>query len=109
MEVDVTGQASLISQRRCELMTQIVLNVRRVVMDTRGRQSGREDAEENRAGCWEPIRAKGCNRVRVRRIAVKVVRIRRKGIHNAAVWKGLRATRRVVIAERRGHRQPWIS
>src|SRR5260370_33405440 len=106
MEVDVTGQASLISQRRCELMTQIVLNVRRVVTDTRGRQSGREDAEENRAGCWEPIRAKGCNRVRVRRIAVKVVRIRRKGIHNAAVWKRLRRARTRLTDAGRGHRQP---
>ncbi len=51
VEIDVTGQAPLIPQRRYELMPQIVLHIRRVVVDTHSGQSGGEDAHVNRAGC----------------------------------------------------------
>src|SRR6266404_1970670 len=78
-------------------------------MGTHSGEVAREDADGNRPGCWEPIRAKWCNGVRVCRIAANAVRIRRKGIHYAAVRKRLCASRRVVIAEHRGHRQPWVS
>src|SRR5260370_14687109 len=92
MEEGVTRQASLISQRGYELVTQIVLGIQRVVMDTRGGQGAREDLNANGASCWQSICAKTRNRVRVRWIAVKVVHARGKGIDNTALRQPLRTT-----------------
>ena len=109
MEEGVTRQAPLVSQGRYELVAQIVLGIQRVVMNAQGRQRAGEDAEGNLTGCWEPIRAKARNRVRVRWITVQAMRIRREGIDNAAVRQRLCASRRVVELEHGGHPQPWIS
>src|ERR1700693_5903039 len=86
MEVDVPRQASLISQRRCELVTQIVLQVRRVVMDTGRGQSAWENLNVNGPGCGQPIRPKCCDRVGICWKALKVVHTRGKSINNA--WIG---------------------
>src|ERR1700722_20037782 len=103
MEVDVPRQASLISQRRYELVAQIVLQVRRVVMDTGRGQSSGENLNVNGAGCGQPIRPKCCYRVGICWKAFKVVHTRGKGINNA--WIG--GCRR-WNDESRAYRQPRI-
>src|SRR5260370_10600569 len=59
-------------------------------MDTHGGEGAGEDLDVNRAGCRQSIRAKRRNRIRVRRIAVKVVRIRRSGVDDSRVDRGRR-------------------
>src|SRR3984957_13217618 len=110
MEVAVTRQASLISQRCHELVTQVVLGIQRIVVDARGGQSAGEDLNTDGASCWQSIRAKTRNRVRVRRIAGKIARIRRKGIRNATIRQRLRASRdgRPGLAQVRRYRQAGI-
>src|SRR5579859_1245881 len=70
VEVGITRQAALISQRRHEVMTQIVLGIQRIVMGTHGRQVRGEDADIDGAGGGQSIRAKGQNRVGIHRITI---------------------------------------
>src|SRR6266404_5854815 len=63
VEKDVARQASLISQRRHILVTQIVLHIKRIVMGTHGGKGAGEDLDADRTSCWQSIRAKARNRV----------------------------------------------
>src|SRR5258707_534215 len=69
MEKDVTRQASLISQRHHELVTQIVLHIRRVGKNTHGGGGAGEVLDANRTGGRHSIRAKRRTRIRIRRLA----------------------------------------
>ena len=77
MEENVIGHASLVSERRHELVTQIVLNIRGVVMRPHRRQGvGKEAGEDLHVGgaCYrQTVYAKAGDRIRVRGKAVKVV------------------------------------
>src|SRR5208282_3862825 len=110
MEEGVTRQGSLIPQRCYELVTEIVLSIRRVVMYTRCGQGAGEDFHANGTGCWQSIRAKARNCVRVRGIAGKIVHTRRESINNSTVRQRLRATRggRSVLGERWEHHRSWV-
>src|SRR5580700_5139005 len=111
MEVGVTRNASLISQRRDELVTQIVLEIRRVVMRARSGKVVGEDLNADGAGGWQSIRPKTRNRIWVRGIATDGVRTRGEGIDNSAVVrKCLRAAtgRGVGIAEPRKRHQSGV-
>src|SRR5258708_2221823 len=48
---DITRQASHVSQRRYQMVAEIVLGVQRVVMDTHGRKVRGENVDADLAGC----------------------------------------------------------
>src|ERR1700739_3498393 len=61
MEIGITRQTPLISQRCYEIVPQIILGIEGVVMGARGGQGAREDLHVHGAGGWQAVRAKRSN------------------------------------------------
>src|SRR5580658_5567964 len=71
-------------------MPDVVLDIKRIVMHEDGGKSVGKDLHISRASCWQSVRAKGHDGVRVRRISVERVRIRRRSVEDARIRRGWR-------------------
>ena len=89
MEKDVMGYASLISQARHQLVSQVPLGIEREMMGTHGGQIMREDAHINlRSVRRQPVGRKTESCIRVGRIARERVHVGGRGVDDARIRRG---------------------